>query len=192
VRGDTGGFAPALRAALREDPDVVLIGEMRDLETIEAAIRIAETGHLTLATLHTSSAAHTVARIVDVFPADRQTQVRLQLALVLEGVVSQRLVPRAAGPGRVAAVEVLVATAAVRHLIREDKIHQLPSTTQASGADVGMQTLDQALLALHRAGAIERDAALAASPTADELGDVLARRLRRRIGAAPPEARRVR
>ena len=150
IHSDTAGFAPALRAALREDPDVVLIGEMRDLETIEAALRIAETGHLTFATLHTNSAVQTVDRIIGVFPAHQQSQIRTQLSLVLEGVVCQILLPRADGPGRVAAVEVLVPTAGIRNLIREDKLHQVYSAMQASQDKHGMQTMNQALAALHR------------------------------------------
>ena len=125
VLSDTHGFAPALRAALREDPDVVYIGEMRDLETVESALRIAETGHLTFATLHTNSAAQTINRIIDVFPAHQQTQIRTQLSMVLEGIVCQSLLPRADGRGRVVAVEVLIPTPAIRNLIRDDKVHQI-------------------------------------------------------------------
>ena len=131
IHTDTRSFAGALRAALREDPDVVLIGEMRDLETIEAALRIAETGHLTFGTLHTSSAAQTITRVIDVFPAHQQAQVRTQLSLVLEGVVCQALLPRIGG-GRVAALEVLVPTSAIRNLIREDKVHQIYSAMQTA------------------------------------------------------------
>ena len=128
LHADTHSFANALRAALREDPDVVLIGEMRDLETIESALRIAETGHLTFATLHTNSAAQTINRIVDVFPAHQQPQIRAQLSLVLEGILCQALLPKASGTGRVLALEILVPNAAIRNLIREDKIHQIYST----------------------------------------------------------------
>ncbi len=127
LHADTQRFPNALRAALREDPDVVLIGEMRDLETMEAALRIAETGHLTLATLHTNSAAQTVNRIIDVFPAHQQSQIRTQLSLVLEGIVCQALLPKASGKGRVMALEILVPTPAIRNLIRDDKIHQIYS-----------------------------------------------------------------
>ncbi len=176
VRVDTEGFAPALRAALREDPDVVLVGEMRDLETIEAALSIAETGHLTFATLHTNSASQTIDRIIDVFPAHQQAQVRTQVAMVLQGVMCQVLVPLAGGRGRVAAVEVLVPTPAVRHLIREDKLHQLYSTMQSGQDKVGMQTMNQALATLHRQGAISRKSAVAASSNREELQGMLARR----------------
>src|SRR3954466_1829793 len=125
VHSDTTSFTMALRAALREDPDVVLIGEMRDLETIEAALRIAETGHLTFATLHTNSAAQTINRIIDVFPAHQQGQIRTQLSLVLEGIVCQTLLRKASGPGRTVALEILIPSAAIRNLIREDKVHQI-------------------------------------------------------------------
>jgi twitching motility protein PilT len=174
VGADTRSFALALRAALREDPDVVLIGEMRDLETIEAALRIAETGHLTLATLHTSSAPQTITRIVDVFPAHQQAQVRTQLSLVLEGIACQVLLPRIGG-GRVAALEVLVPSPAIRNLIREDKLHQIYSAMQ-TGQQSGMQTLNQALAGLVAAGRITRETAVAASGRRDELEDLLARR----------------
>jgi twitching motility protein PilT len=176
VRVDTDGFGQALRSALREDPDVVLIGEMRDLETIEAALSIAETGHLTFATLHTNSASQTIDRIIDVFPAHQQAQVRTQVAMVLQGVVCQVLVPMANGRGRVAAVEVLVPTTAVRHLIREDKLHQLYSTMQSGQDKVGMQTMNQALVTLYRQGAISRGDAVTASSNREELQGMLARR----------------
>src|SRR5205823_5685054 len=130
VHSDTHGFANALRAALREDPDIVLIGELRDLETIESALRIAETGHLTFATLHTNSAAQTINRIIDVFPAHQQGQIRTQLSLVLEGIVCQALLPRADMVGRVISLEVLIPTPAIRNLIRDDKVHQIYSTMQ--------------------------------------------------------------
>ena len=143
VHADTHSFANALRAALREDPDVVLIGEMRDLETIESALRIAETGHLTFATLHTNSASQTINRIVDVFPAHQQSQVRAQLSLVLEGIMCQSLLPRASGTGRVLAMEILVPNPAIRNLIREDKIHQIYSSMQTGQEKYGMQTFNQ-------------------------------------------------
>ena len=130
IHSDTHSFTNALRAALREDPDVVLIGEMRDLETIEAALRIAETGHLTFATLHTNSAAQTINRIVDVFTAHQQSQIRAQLSFVLDGILCQSLLPKASGSGRVMAMEILVPTSAIRNLIREDKIHQIYSSMQ--------------------------------------------------------------
>ena len=125
VHSDTNSFSNALRAALREDPDIVLIGEMRDLETVEAALKIAETGHLTFGTLHTNSAAQTINRIIDIFPANQQAQIRTQLSLVLEGIVCQALLPRADGKGRVVSLEIMVPTPAIRNLIRDDKIHQI-------------------------------------------------------------------
>ena len=175
VQADTRSFATALRAALREDPDVVLIGEMRDLETVEAALSTAETGHLTLATLHTSSAVQTVTRIIDVFPPHRQAQVRTQLSLVLAGVVCQTLVPRAAGPGRLCAAEVMTPTFAIRNLIREDKLHQVYSAMQAGQDRFGMQTMSQALARLHAGGHIALEEALARSPHPDELRQLLGR-----------------
>jgi len=173
--GDTQSFAAALRSALREDPDVVYIGEMRDLETVESALRIAETGHLTFATLHTNSAAQTISRIVDVFPAHQQTQIRTQLSMVLEGIICQTLLPRADGKGRVVAVEVLIPTPAIRNLIREDKIHQLYSSMQTGQEKAGSQTLNQALASLHYAGTISLEVARAASSMKDELADMISR-----------------
>ncbi|MEK7668942.1 MAG: type IV pilus twitching motility protein PilT [Gemmatimonadota bacterium] len=148
VGTDTKSFANALKYALREDPDVVLIGEMRDLETIQAGLTIAETGHLAFATLHTNSAAETINRIIDVFPAHQQSQVRAQLAFVLEGIVTQTLLPKAKGRGRVMACEILVATPAIRALIRDDKVHQIQSSMQ-SGKKFGMQTLNDSLYQLY-------------------------------------------
>jgi twitching motility protein PilT len=145
---DTKSFASALKYALREDPDVILVGEMRDLETIAAALTIAETGHLALATLHTNSAAESINRIIDVFPSNQQSQVRAQLAFVLEGVVTQTLLPKAKGRGRVMACEIMVATPAIRALIRDDKIHQIYSAMQA-GKKHGMQTMNDALFQLY-------------------------------------------
>ncbi len=145
---DTKSFASALKYALREDPDVLLIGEMRDLETIQAALTIAETGHLAFATLHTNSAAEAINRIIDVFPAHQQAQVRAQLAFVLEGVITQTLLPKAQGRGRVMAAELLVVTPAIRALIRDDKVHQIYSSMQ-SGKKFGMQTLNDALYSLY-------------------------------------------
>jgi len=156
----THSFARALRSALREDPDVILIGEMRDLETISLALQAAETGHLVLATLHTNSAAETVNRIVDVFPAEQQGQIRVMFADCIQGIISQRLLPTRDGKGRVAAMEVMVATPAIRNLIRERKIHQIPSAIQ-TGSHYGMQTLDQSLHALFQKGIISWEVALA-------------------------------
>ena len=175
VHADTEGFAPALRAALREDPDVVLIGEMRDLQTVEAALRIAETGHLTFATLHTNSAAQTINRIVDIFPAHQQSQIRTQLSLVLEGIICQSLLPRASGPGRVIALEILVPTPAIRNLIREDKIHQIYSAMQAGQEKVGMQTFNQSLATLCMQRKISMNTALGASSLKDELTEMINR-----------------
>src|SRR5215510_5784279 len=148
VHSDTKNFTSALRAALREDPDIVLIGEMRDLETVEAALKIAETGHLTFATLHTNSAAQTINRIVDIFPSNQQSQIRTQLSLVLEGIVCQALLPKVGG-GRCAALEIMVPTPAIRNLIREDKIHQIYSAMQTGQEKMGMQTMNQSLATLH-------------------------------------------
>ena len=167
VGSDTASFANALRHVLRQDPDVILIGEMRDLETIGAAITAAETGHLVLATLHTTSAAQTVDRVVDVFPPHQQEQIRVQLSTVLEGIVCQTLIPLADGKGRTCAQEILVATPAIRNLIREAKTHQMPSVLQSSAAE-GMQTLDQALKNQVIQGKITPQAAMAvASNPAD-------------------------
>jgi twitching motility protein PilT len=159
VGSDTKSFAAALRHVLRQDPDVILIGEMRDLETIAAAITAAETGHLVLATLHTTSAAQTVDRIVDVFPPHQQEQIRVQLSTVLEGIICQTLLPVADGKGRTCAQEILVANSAIRNLIREGKSHQIPSVLQSSASD-GMQGLDQALKTLVRAGKVTPQSAM--------------------------------
>lgn len=183
IHNDTQSFPNALRAALREDPDVVLIGEMRDLETIESALRIAETGHLTFGTLHTNSAASTINRVIDVFPAHQQSQVRAQLSLVLEGILCQSLLPRADGHGRVMAMEILVPNPAIRNLIREDKIHQIYSTMQAGQEKYGMQTFNQSLLTLYQRGLIPLASAVARSSNPDELEDMIKR------GAAPVSAR---
>jgi twitching motility protein PilT len=198
VHGDTQDFANALRAALREDPDIVLIGEMRDLETIEAALRIAETGHLTFATLHTNSAAQTINRIIDVFPAHQQGQIRTQLSLVLEGIVCQSLLPIASGRGRVVAMEILVPTPAIRNLVRDDKVHQIYSTMQAGQGQLGMQTMNQSLATLVQRRQITMDTALDASSLKDELTDLINRGvgvvqgagLSHRPGGPPPVGRR--
>ncbi len=148
VGADTRNFKTALKYILRQDPDVVLVGELRDLETIEAALTIAETGHTCYATLHTNSAVQTINRVLDVFPPYQQPQVRAQLSFVLEGVMSQSLVAKASGPGRVLALEVMIPTPAIRNLIREDKVHQIYSSMQVGQAKYGMQTFNQALAAL--------------------------------------------
>jgi twitching motility protein PilT len=175
VHADTLGFAAALRAALREDPDIVLIGEMRDLETIESALRIAETGHLTFATLHTNSAAQTINRIIDVFPAHQQGQIRTQLSLVLEGIVCQALLPRADGAGRVVSLEIMVPTPAIRNLIRDDKVHQIYSTMQAGQEKLGMQTMNQNLVTLYQKRLITLETAMSASSQKDELEQMISR-----------------
>ena len=155
VHYDTYSFSAALRSALREDPDVVLIGEMRDLETISAAITIAETGHLVFATLHTNSASQSIDRMIDVFPPHQQPQVRSQLSNILQAICAQRLVP-AIGGGRVVAAEILIANPAVRSVIREGKTHQLDTIIQ-TGADQGMQTMDRTLVKLIQTGVITYD-----------------------------------
>ncbi len=175
VHSDTNGFGVALRAALREDPDIVLIGEMRDLETVEAALKIAETGHLTFATLHTNSAAQTINRIIDVFPANQQAQIRTQLSLVLEGIVCQALLPKLGSKGRVCSLEIMVPTPAIRNLIRDDKVHQIYGSMQAGQDKLGMQTQNQSLASLYMKKAITLETALAASSNKDELQDMINR-----------------
>ncbi len=172
VGSDTHSFSQGLKHILREDPDVILIGEMRDLETIEAALVIAETGHLVFATLHTSDSAQTINRIIDVFPSRQQAQVRTQLSFVLSGVFSQQLLPRKSGKGRVLAVEVLAATHAVRSLIRESKIHQVYSVIQTGQKD-NMQTMNQALFELFRKGDITEEEALASTTEVQDLERML-------------------
>ena len=171
VLSDTQSFKNALKYILRQDPDVVLVGEMRDLETIASAITVAETGHLTFGTLHTNSCAQTVNRIIDVFPTAQQPQVRAQLSLVLEGVLSQTLIPKIGG-GRVMALEIMVATPAIRNLIREEKVHQIYSSLQV-GAKYGMQTMNQSLADLIRRRLITREDALKRSTLPDELAQLL-------------------
>lgn len=175
LHADTLSFPAALRSVLREDPDVVLVGEMRDLETIESALRIAETGHLTFATLHTNSAPQTINRIVDVFPEHQQSQVRAQLSFVLEGIICQSLLPRASSKGRALACEVLVPNAAIRNLIREDKIHQIYSMMQAGQLRYGMQTFNQSLATLYQQRKISLQTAMAHSSMPDELQDMINR-----------------
>jgi twitching motility protein PilT len=172
VFSDTHSFKNALKYILRQDPDVVLVGEMRDLETISAALTIAETGHLTLGTLHTNSCAQTINRVIDVFPTTQQSQVRAQLSLVLEGVLSQQLIPTTDGRGRVMSLEIMVTTPAVRNLIREEKIHQIYSSMQA-GQKFGMQTMNQSLLELVQKRKITREEALNRSMLPEELSQLL-------------------
>jgi twitching motility protein PilT len=175
LHADTHSFANSLKSALRQDPDVVLIGEMRDLETIESALRIAETGHLTFGTLHTNSAAQTINRVVDVFPSHQQPQIRAQLSFVLEGILCQSLLPKANGKGRVMAMEILVPNAAIRNLIREDKVHQIYSMMQTGQAKYGMQTFNQSLATLYFKKHITLQVALARSSNPDELQEMISR-----------------
>ena len=192
VGNDTHGFGKALRHILRQDPDVVLVGEMRDLETIEAALTIAETGHLCLATLHTTSAVGSINRIIDVFPSHQQSQVRAVLSFVLEGVVSQILIPRASGAGQCLAAEVMVPTPAIRNLIREDKLHQVYSQMQIGQSKHGMQTLNQALCELFLKRHITLEDAMARSSDVDELKTLIASGGGGGAGAAGPGVRRAR
>jgi len=175
LHADTHSFPNALRSVLRQDTDVVLIGEMRDLETIEAALRISETGHLTFATLHTNSAVQTINRIIDVFPSHQQSQVRAQLSFVLEGILCQALLPKANNQGRALAMEILVPNSAVRNLIREDKVHQIYAMMQAGQAKHGMQTFNQSLATLYFKKQISLQTALARSSNTDELQDMINR-----------------
>jgi twitching motility protein PilT len=169
VGTDTEGFKNALKYVLRQDPDVVLVGEMRDLETIEAALTISETGHLVFATLHTNSAVSTINRIIDVFPPHQQQQVRSKLSFVLQGVVSQQLLPRHNAPGRVMALEVLVPNAAIRNLVREDKVHQIYSSMQVGQDKYGMQTLNQSLYSLYQRKLISYEEAVGRATEPEEL-----------------------
>jgi twitching motility protein PilT len=178
VGADTKSFKAALKYALRQDPDIILVGEMRDLETISAALTIAETGHLVLATLHTNSAAESINRVIDAFPAHQQSQVRAQLSFVLEGVVTQTLLPRAKGKGRVVAAEVMVCTPAIRAVIRDEKVHQIYSLMQA-GKKHGMQTMNDALQSLYMKGEVTLEEALKRSADPGEL--------LRAVGESPPE-----
>jgi twitching motility protein PilT len=173
VGADTHGFKNALRSVLRQDPDVVLVGELRDLETIEAALTLSETGHLCLATLHTNSCAQTINRIVDVFPPYQQTQIRAQLSFVLEGVMSQTLIPRMNTRGRVMSLEIMVPNAAIRNLIREDKIHQIYSQMQVGQDKYGMQTMNQSLFSLYQRRLISLEDAMGRSQDPDEFKQML-------------------
>ncbi len=169
VNADTMSFSAALKYILRQDPDVVLIGEMRDLETIESALRVSETGHLTLATLHTNTAVQTINRVIDVFPPHQQEQVRVQLSFVLEAIISQQLMSRKDNNGRVVAAEILVPNVAIRNLIREEKVHQIYSMMQTGQAKFGMHTMNQSLFGLYTNGLISHEDALMRSPERDEL-----------------------
>ncbi|MBI3377734.1 MAG: type IV pilus twitching motility protein PilT [Nitrospirae bacterium] len=169
VNADTSSFKNALKYVLRQDPNVVLIGEMRDLETIEAALTVSETGHLTLATLHTNSAVQTINRVIDVFPPHQQEQIRTQLSFVLEGILAQQLIARKFGQGRVLAMELLVPNPAIRNLIREDKVHQIYSMMQTGQARFGMQTMNQSLFDLYTRGLLSYEDAIGRSSVPEEL-----------------------
>ncbi len=173
---DTLSYTNALRSVLREDPDVVLVGEMRDLQTVEATLHVAETGHLTFSTLHTNSAAETVSRIVDIFPAQYQDQVRITLSMTLEAVITQALLPRADGKGRVLAMELLVPNAAIRNLIRENKLHQIYSSMQMGQEKYGMQTFNQSLATLYFRGLITLETAVRVSYKPEELTEMIQRK----------------
>ncbi len=172
---DTLSYPNALRSVLREDPDVVFVGEMRDLETVEATLHVAETGHLTLSTLHTNSASETVSRIVDIFPAQYQAQVRITLSMCLEAVLTQALLPRADGNGRVLAMEILIPNAAIRNLIRENKLHQIYSAMQMGQEKYGMMTFNQSLASLYTRGQITLETAMRVSYKPDELTEIIER-----------------
>ncbi|MCA9621598.1 MAG: type IV pilus twitching motility protein PilT [Myxococcales bacterium] len=173
VGADTASFPTALKYILRQDPDVVLVGEMRDLETIESALTIAETGHLVFATLHTNSAVQSINRIIDVFPPHQQGQIRAQLSLTLAAVITQSLIPNAKGPGRCLALEVMVPNAAIRNLIREDKLHQIYSQMQVGQGESGMQTMNQSLYDLYMRGMVTIEDAAAHSGDFDELKSMI-------------------
>ncbi len=175
IGADTSSFKDALKYILRQDPDIVLIGELRDLETIEAALTVAETGHLAFATLHTNSAVQSINRIVDVFPPYQQSQIRQQLSFVLEAVISQTLLPRANGPGRALSLEVMVPNAAIRALMRDDKIHQIYSSMQTGQGKSGMQTMNQSLASLVSKRLVDAEVAKGRSPDVDELNALIAR-----------------
>lgn len=181
VHSDTRSFTEALRRILRQDPDKVLIGEMRDQETIAAALTIAETGHLTFATLHTNSAVESINRIIDVFPAHQQPQIRAQLSFVLEGVLCQALIPRSNGRGRVLALEIMIPNPAIRNLIREDKIHQIYSTMQTGQEKFGMQTMNQSLLGHYLRRNITLGEAMFRSLMPDELAQMVQRAQKNRV-----------
>jgi len=190
VGSDTQSFKRALKSILRQDPDCVLIGELRDLETIEAALSVAETGHLAFGTLHTNGALQTINRIVDVFPPYQQPQIRAQLSFVLEGVLSQALIPRATGAGRVMALEIMVPNPAIRNLVREDKIHQIYSQMQIGQSKFGMQTMNQALCSLYLKRLITLEEAIGRSTDVDELRTMVANAEKSGPGGQrPPQGR---
>jgi twitching motility protein PilT len=185
LHSDTKAYSSALRSVLREDPDVVLIGEMRDLETIEAALRIAETGHLTFGTLHTNTAYSTIHRVIDVFPPHQQPQIRAQLSMVLEAILCQMLLPRSDGKGRVMSMEILIPNGAIRNLIREDKVHQIYSSMQSGQKKYGMQTFNQSLLWLYQQGHITLENAVGTSPEPRELEEMIQRSRTPGLGRLP-------
>ena len=189
VGADTASFKDALKYILRQDPDVVLVGEMRNLETIEAALTIAETGHLVFATLHTNSAISSINRIIDVFSPHQQGQIRAQLSFTLAGVMTQVLLPRASGPGRALAMEIMVPNAAIRNLIREDKLHQIYSQMQVGQAGSGMQTMNQALYSLYQRRLITLEQAIAHAGDIDEFRAMLEGRGINAGGAGPRPGR---
>ncbi|MBN1272651.1 MAG: type IV pilus twitching motility protein PilT [Candidatus Aminicenantes bacterium] len=173
---DTLTYTNALRSVLREDPDVVLVGEMRDMETVEATLRVAETGHLTFSTLHTNSASETISRIIDIFPSQYQAQVRINLSMILEAVITQALLPRSDGKGRVLAMEILIPNPAIRNLIRENKLHQIYSSMQMGQEKFGMQTFNQSLASLFFKRQISLDTAMSITSKPEELTDIIQRR----------------
>ncbi len=173
IATDTVSFTTALKFVLRQDPDVVLIGELRDLETIESALKVAETGHLTFATLHTNSAVQTINRIVDVFPAHQQDQIRVQLSFVLEGIVAQRLIPKSKGQGRVMTMEILIPNQGIRNLIREDKVHQIYSMMQTGQMKFGMQTMNQSLLEQYQKRTLTKEDVIANSTVPEEMQNMI-------------------
>jgi len=189
---DTLSYPNALRSVLREDPDVVLVGEMRDLETVEATLRVAETGHLTFSTLHTNSAAETISRIIDIFPSQYQAQVRIMLSMCLEAVITQALLPRADGRGRVLAMEILIPNSAIRNLIRENKIHQIYSAMQMGQEKFGMQTFNQSLASLYFKKAITLETAMSITAKAEELTDIIQRREGLKVTAENFSPRQIR
>jgi len=182
VFADTQSFGQALKHILRQDPDIALVGEMRDLETIEAALVVAETGHLVFSTLHTNSAVQTINRIIDVFSPHQQAQVRAQLSLVLQGVISQQLVPRKDGRGRVLAAEIMIPNAAIRNLIREEKVHQIYSQMQVGQSKFGMQTMSQALIALVQRNLISPEEAIGHATELEEIRAMLGQSRVGRVG----------
>lgn len=190
VHADTKSFKLALKYVLRQDPDIVLIGEMRDLETMEAALTVAETGHLCFATLHTNSAVQSINRIIDVFPPHQQPQVRAQLSFVLEGVMTQQLIPRSTGHGRALCLEVMVPNPAIRNLIREDKIHQMYGVMQAGQSKYGMQTMNQSLFSLYQRRVISREECIGRSSDLDELMQMINKGMATTTGGQSGQPRR--